>query len=108
GFVDFSFARACVVTGVLAIFGVLLPNAPGFVGAYQFSLYAGLAIFYPREQVLGEGALFVFLIYLAQILVVVSLAGWAAWFGGMASAPNLASLPAPAAPPARKERRPIP
>jgi glycosyltransferase 2 family protein len=83
GFVDFSFARACVVTGVLAIFGVLMPNAPGFVGAFQFSLYAGLAIFYPREQVLSQGALFVFLIYLAQILVLVLLAGWAAWFGGI-------------------------
>jgi len=83
GLPDFTFARAYVVTGVLAIFGVLMPNAPGFVGAYQFSLYAGLAIFYARERVLGAGALFVFLMYLAQVLVLVCLAGWAAWFGGI-------------------------
>jgi len=83
GLPDFGFARACVVTGVLAIFGVLMPNAPGFVGAFQFSLYAGLAVFYPREQVLGEGALFVLLLYLGQTLVTFVFAGWAAWFGGL-------------------------
>jgi len=81
GLLAFSFARACVVTGVLAIFGVLMPNAPGFVGAFQFSLYAGLAVFYARESVLGEGALFVFLIYLGQMLVTFGFAGWAAWGG---------------------------
>ncbi|HKO92872.1 MAG TPA: lysylphosphatidylglycerol synthase domain-containing protein, partial [Polyangiaceae bacterium] len=83
GLPDFGFARACVVTGVLAIFGVLMPNAPGFVGAFQFSLYAGLAVFYPRELVLGEGALFVLLLYLGQTLVTFVFAGWAAWFGGL-------------------------
>jgi glycosyltransferase 2 family protein len=82
GLEDFSFSRACVVTGVLAIFGVLMPNAPGFVGAFQFSLYAGLAVFYVREHVLGEGALFVFLIYLGQLLVTFAFAAWAAWAGG--------------------------
>jgi hypothetical protein len=82
GLPAFSFARACVVTGVLAIFGVLMPNAPGFVGAFQFSLYAGLAMFYARERVLGEGALFVFLIYLGQTLVTFAFAAWAAWGGG--------------------------
>lgn len=83
GLPDFGFARACVVTGVLAIFGVLMPNAPGFVGAFQFSLYAGLAVFYPRERVLGEGALFVLLLYLGQTLVTFAFAGWAACFGGV-------------------------
>ena len=82
GLDDFSFSRACVVTGVLAIFGVLMPNAPGFVGAFQFSLYAGLAVFYAREHVLGEGALFVFLIYLGQMLVTFAFAAWAAFAGG--------------------------
>jgi hypothetical protein len=82
GLEAFSFARACVVTGVLAIFGVLMPNAPGFVGAFQFSLYAGLAVFYERDRVLGEGALFVFLVYLGQMLVTFAFAAWATWGGG--------------------------
>ena len=89
GLEGFGFARACVVTGVLAIFGVLMPNAPGFVGAFQFSLYAGLAVFYAREHVLGEGALFVFLIYLGQMLVTFGFAGWAAWAGGFGNGGSL-------------------
>lgn len=82
GLGGFSLIHACVVTGVLAI-GVLMPNAPGFFGAFQFSVYAALAMFYPREHVFAEGALFVFLLYLGQTLVTFGFAGWAAWFGGI-------------------------
>jgi glycosyltransferase 2 family protein len=66
GFRDFDFTQACVTTGVLAL-GILVPNAPGFFGAFQFSVYAGLAMFYPREQVLSVGAACVFLLYLCQV-----------------------------------------
>ena len=75
GFDGFSYARACVLTGVLAL-GVLMPNAPGFFGAYQFSLYAGLAMFYPRDAVLDRGAAFVFTMYVLQTLITVVFAGW--------------------------------
>ncbi len=81
GIPGFGYAQACVVTGVLAL-GVLLPNAPGFIGAFQFALYAALAVFYPREQVLVQGAAFVLLTYVAQTLITVVFAAWAAWFGG--------------------------
>jgi glycosyltransferase 2 family protein len=75
GFEGFGYGRACVVTGVLAL-GVLMPNAPGFFGAYQFSLYAGLAMFYPRELVLERGAAFVFSTYLLHLLITVVFAAW--------------------------------
>jgi uncharacterized protein (TIRG00374 family) len=78
GFDDFTYGRACVVTGVLAL-GILMPNAPGFFGAYQFSLYAGLAVFYPREPVLERGAAFVFTMYVLQALITVVFAGWGLW-----------------------------
>jgi len=81
GIDEFGYAQACVVTGVLAL-GVLMPNAPGFIGAFQFSLYAALAVFYPRELVLVQGSAFVLLTYVAQTLVTVVFAAWAAWFGG--------------------------
>jgi uncharacterized protein (TIRG00374 family) len=84
GFEDFTYAEACVATGVLAL-GVLMPNAPGFFGAFQFALYAGLAIFYARERVLSEGAAFVFLVYLAQTSITVGFAIWAAFVGGETS-----------------------
>jgi uncharacterized protein (TIRG00374 family) len=82
GLAGFTLIRGCVVTGVLAV-GILVPNAPGFFGAFQFSVYAALAMFYPREQVFAEGALFVFLLYLGQMLVTFGFAAWAAWFGGL-------------------------
>ena len=80
GFEEFGYGQASVVTGVLAL-GILIPNAPGFFGAFQFSLYAGLAIFYPRDQVMGEGAALVFLMYLCQTLITLAFAGWAAMSG---------------------------
>ena len=75
GFDGFTYGRACVLTGVLAL-GVLMPNAPGFFGAYQFSLYAGLAMFYARDEVLDRGAAFVFTMYVLQTLITVVFAGW--------------------------------
>jgi uncharacterized protein (TIRG00374 family) len=80
GFEGFGYGRACVVTGVLAL-GVLMPNAPGFFGAYQFSLYAGLAMFYPRGPVLELGAAFVFTMYLLQSLITVVFAAWGMLLG---------------------------
>jgi uncharacterized protein (TIRG00374 family) len=78
GFGGFSYGRACVVTGVLAL-GILMPNAPGFFGAYQFSLYAGLAVFYLHDEVLQRGAAFVLTMYVLQILITVVFAGWGMW-----------------------------
>lgn len=68
GFDTMSYAEACVVMGVLAL-GILTPNAPGFFGAYQLAVYAGLAMFFPQEQVMGTGGAFVFLLYVAQLAV---------------------------------------
>jgi uncharacterized protein (TIRG00374 family) len=78
GFDGFSYGRACVVTGVLAL-GIMVPNAPGFFGAYQFSLYAGLAVFYLRDEVLQRGAAFVLTMYVLQTLITVVFAAWGMW-----------------------------
>ncbi len=75
GFEGFTYGRACVLTGVLAL-GILMPNAPGFFGAYQFSLYAALAVFYPRELVLDQGSALVFAMYVLQTLITVVFAAW--------------------------------
>lgn len=61
-----TFAEACVVMGVLAL-GVLVPNAPGFFGAFQISIYAGLAMFEPPALVMQEGGAAVFWLYVIQI-----------------------------------------
>jgi glycosyltransferase 2 family protein len=66
GFTHMTYAQACVNMGVLAL-GILLPNAPGFFGAFQISVYAALALHFSPDDVVGPGAAFVFLIYLSQM-----------------------------------------
>jgi hypothetical protein len=73
GLPDIGFWRAAVVLGVLAI-GFALPNAPGFFGAVQLSLYAALALYAVPATIPREGACFVFIYYVAYLGVVMSLA----------------------------------
>lgn len=61
-----EFAQAAAVLGVLAL-GMLVPNAPGFFGTFQLSIYAGLAMFRPAEEVVGAGSVAVFWLYVVQI-----------------------------------------
>ncbi|HVU01719.1 MAG TPA: lysylphosphatidylglycerol synthase transmembrane domain-containing protein [Polyangiaceae bacterium] len=70
GFPNFTYAEACVTTGVVAL-GILVPNAPGFFGAYQFSFYAALAVFYPPADVVGPGAACVLIVYSCQLLITI-------------------------------------
>ncbi|MBM4362346.1 MAG: flippase-like domain-containing protein [Deltaproteobacteria bacterium] len=73
GIDGFSYAEACVTTGVVAL-GILTPNAPGFFGAYQFSFYAALAVYYPRDVVVGPGAALVLLVYASQMGITLAFA----------------------------------
>jgi uncharacterized protein (TIRG00374 family) len=61
-----ALAHAVVVMGVVGL-GVVVPNAPGFFGAFQLSAYAALAMFYPAAETTSAGAAFVFLLYVIQI-----------------------------------------
>jgi hypothetical protein len=74
GLTDMTFPEACVLIGVVAL-GILVPNAPGFFGAYQLSVYAALTLYFPTDTVVGAGGAYVFLVYAAQVLV--TLAGGA-------------------------------
>jgi hypothetical protein len=73
GLPGLGFAQSMVVLGVLAL-GFALPNAPGFFGAVQLALYAGLALYVAPEMVTREGASFVFIYYVSYLGVVLSLA----------------------------------
>jgi hypothetical protein len=74
GLTDMTFPEACVLVGVVAL-GILVPNAPGFFGAYQLSVYAALTLYFPTDTVVGAGGAYVFLVYAAQVFV--TLAGGA-------------------------------
>jgi hypothetical protein len=67
GFDRFSYTEACTAIGVIAL-GILVPNAPGFFGAFQLAFYAALAVYYPPEMVTGPGAALVLLVYCGQLL----------------------------------------
>jgi hypothetical protein len=73
GIDSIDFWEACVCTGVLAL-GILVPNAPGFFGAFQISVYAAFAMYLPSREVMTTGSAFVFLLYLSQ-MGITALAG---------------------------------
>jgi hypothetical protein len=68
GFDRYSYFEACSTTGVIAL-GILVPNGPGFFGAYQLAFYAALAVFYPPDLVQGRGSALVLLVYSCHLLL---------------------------------------
>ncbi len=65
GIASITIVQAFVVMGVLGI-GILVPAGPGLFGAFQASIYAALAMYFPDDVVLGPGVAFVFLLYVFQ------------------------------------------
>lgn len=91
GLVSISYFQSCVVMGVLAL-GILIPNAPGFFGAFQISVYAGLAMYATPDEVIGAGSVAVFWLYVLQIGVTFMLSALALLFEKMSPAEALASI----------------
>lgn len=73
GLAEMDFARCTVVLGLVAL-GFGLPNAPGFFGTVQLTIYAGLAAYVAPEKVVNEGAALVFLFYVVYLTSIVILA----------------------------------
>ena len=61
-----AFAHACVTMGSIGI-GILVPAGPGYFGAFQFSAFMALAMFFPESVLTTKGAVFVFLLYVCQV-----------------------------------------
>ena len=66
GVEQMTLVRAFALMGVLGM-GIIVPGAPGYFGAFQASVYAGLALYVDEPVVLGAGAAFVFLLYAVQL-----------------------------------------
>jgi hypothetical protein len=73
GLPELTLAECSVIVGVLAL-GFAVPNAPGFFGAIQLALYAGLAVYIDPNKVAHEGALFVFLFYVTYLALIIVVA----------------------------------
>lgn len=66
GFPDARLVESAAITGVFAL-GFLLPSPPGFFGAFQTTLYAGLLLYFPVARVVREGSSVVFFAYSMQL-----------------------------------------
>jgi len=66
---DLSFGHAVALMGILAI-GVLLPAGPGMFGNFQLAVSVGLRLFVADEIVGQAGAVYVFLLYAAQAILI--------------------------------------
>lgn len=86
-----TLGQAWVAMGVLGL-GVVVPNAPGYFGAFQLSLFAGLALYFPSDVVRTSGAVFVFYAYVVQLIatVIIALGAWIAesWHGAQPITPG--------------------
>jgi hypothetical protein len=76
GISELTIGQASVVLGLVAL-GFALPNAPGFFGTVQLTLYAGLAVYIAPEKVAHEGAALVFFFYVTHLGVILTLAATA-------------------------------
>ena len=83
GLTSSTLGQAWVAMGILGL-GVVIPNAPGFFGAFQLSLFAGLALFFPTDVITSTGAVFVFYAYVIQVgmTAVLALCAWlfSSWY----------------------------
>jgi uncharacterized protein (TIRG00374 family) len=64
--------HAVAVMGVLAL-GILLPSGPGLFGSFQVAVSAALKLYFPASVVSNEGAVFVFLLYLLNALMMIAV-----------------------------------
>jgi hypothetical protein len=87
GLPELTLAQATLMTGVLSL-AFILPNAPGFFGAIQLALYAGLAVYVAPEKVIAEGAVLVFLFYVSYLGLIVALGAGALGLEYFARAPT--------------------
>jgi glycosyltransferase 2 family protein len=68
-----TYWEACAIMGMLGI-TLLIPGPPGMLGVFQLGVSAGMSMYFPAETTLGEGAAYVFLLYIIQVLWTVAAA----------------------------------
>jgi glycosyltransferase 2 family protein len=69
-----TLGQALAVMGIIAL-GILVPAGPGVFGAFQAATYAALAMYFPLDEITTSGAVYVFLLYVVQIVWHLAAAG---------------------------------
>jgi hypothetical protein len=62
-----TYGEACALMGMLGI-TLLIPGPPGMLGVFQLGVAAGMSMYYPATTTLGEGAAYIFLCYIVQVV----------------------------------------
>ena len=62
-----SYGEACALMGTVSVM-ILIPGPPGMLGTFQAGLYGGMSMFFPASTIMGEGAAFVFILYIIQFV----------------------------------------
>jgi hypothetical protein len=60
-----TFGEACALMGTVSVM-ILIPGPPGMLGTFQAGLFGGMSMFFPASTIMGEGAAFVFVLYMIQ------------------------------------------
>ncbi len=94
-----TWAQAFTLLGVLGL-GIIVPGAPGYFGAFQGAVYAGLALYFPEAVVLGPGSAYVFLLYVLQLGMMLVIAAAASIIDRDIAHAAAVAAPPPADPPA--------
>jgi hypothetical protein len=69
-----TLGEAFALMGMLGC-AILIPGPPGLLGVFQLGVYAGMAMYYPTNVVLGPGSAYVFLLYSTQVVTQLALGG---------------------------------
>ncbi len=64
-----TLGHGVAVMGILAI-GILLPAGPGLFGSFQLAIASGLRLYFPESTVASQGAVYIFLMYSVQAVVI--------------------------------------
>ena len=70
-----TFAETGGLMGMLGC-AILIPGPPGLLGLFQAGIYAGMAMYFPMNIVLGPGAAYVFLLYITQVALQFATGAW--------------------------------
>jgi glycosyltransferase 2 family protein len=62
-----TYGEACALMGTVSVM-ILIPGPPGMLGTFQAGLFGGMSMFFPASTIMGEGAAFVFVLYIIQFV----------------------------------------
>jgi uncharacterized protein (TIRG00374 family) len=70
-----TFGETCALMGMLGC-TILIPGPPGLLGVFQAGIYAGMTMYFPEHVVTEQGAAYVFILYVSQVVWTIGAAAF--------------------------------